>query len=178
MFFVAHTQLNFGKLVRERQFWNLMKHTFCSMVCEVLGEKSAFIVVVRSVVFTRVIYRQAHAGVCLDFFSPPICLFYAYWLNKIKTCFFLFFLGSKLFYPMILCFEMPSSVLLFRFGIQNKEVVCTFACSFFFCVCARLKKKLLVLVSYACIFPFCILCLNLSYLPLFYEPFSFSPCCC
>lgn len=111
------------------------------MVCEVLGEKSAFIVVVRSVVFTRVIYRQAHAGVCLDFFSPPICLFYAYWLNKIKTCFFLFFLGSKLFYPMILCFEMPSSVLLFRFGIQNKEVVCTFACSFFFvCVCS-LKKK-------------------------------------
>lgn len=52
-----------------------MKHTFCSMVCEVLGEKSAFIVVVRSVVFTRVIYRQAHAGVCLAFFFPLLFVF-------------------------------------------------------------------------------------------------------
>lgn len=155
-----------------------MKHTFCSMVCEMLGEKSAFIVVVRSVVFTRVIYRQAHAGVCLAFFfPPPICLFYAYWLDKIKTCFFFFFfLGSKLFYPMILCFEVPSSVLLFRFGIQNKEVVCMFACSFFF-FCARFKKKKVVGSRLLCLYLSILYFVfkSLSYLPLFTNRFLFLP---
>lgn len=77
---------------------------------------------------------------------------------------------------MILCFEVPSSVLLFRFGIQNKEVVCMFACSFFFCVLALKKKKVVgsrLLCLYLSILYFVFK--SLSYLPLFTNRFLFLP---
>lgn len=113
----------------------------------------------------------------LLFFSPSYLSFLCLLAWQNKNLFFLFFfLGSKLFYPMILCFEVPSSVLLFRFGIQNKEVVCMFACSFFFCVLALKKKKVVgsrLLCLYLSILYFVFK--SLSYLPLFTNRFLFLP---